>query len=170
MPTIEIVSINSTGLRLKQENYEIAIREETELKSHRGLFYEFLIQQKGTIIHLGNPDFKNEEDGFFFGAELIDWDFRPKNEITAIVNKDETDFELLSSQSFHFQFDKQYKKEIREIMQLALESSQVGKIYILTDIQGGPVNATKQSGFSIESFWEMHNKSGLIYNRIYEIE
>ena len=38
MPTIEIASINSTGLGLNQADFDIAIIEENKLESHRGLF------------------------------------------------------------------------------------------------------------------------------------
>jgi len=42
MPTIEIASINSTGLRLNQADFDVAIIEENKLESHRGLFYDLL--------------------------------------------------------------------------------------------------------------------------------
>ena len=45
MPTIEIASINSTGLNLKSEDFKVAIIEENKLVSHRGLFYDFLKTQ-----------------------------------------------------------------------------------------------------------------------------
>lgn len=53
MPTIEIASINSTGLRLGQADFNVAIIEDVELVNHRGLFYDLLRQKTGTIIHIG---------------------------------------------------------------------------------------------------------------------
>lgn len=75
MPTIEIASFSSTRLGLNQADFDVAIIEENKLESHRGLFYDLLRQQNGIIVHIGNPDFKNnKEDGYFAGA-IIDWDF-----------------------------------------------------------------------------------------------
>ena len=52
MPTIEIASINSTGLGLNQADFDVAIIEENKLESHRGLFYDLLRQQNGVIVIL----------------------------------------------------------------------------------------------------------------------
>ncbi len=62
-------------------HYEITIIEESELESHRGLFYELLRQQNGTIVHVGNPDFKNQKDGGFYAGEIVDWSIDPNEEI-----------------------------------------------------------------------------------------
>jgi hypothetical protein len=66
MPTIEIASLNSTGLGLDQADFDVAIIEENKLESHRGLFYDLLRQQNGVIVHIGNPDFKDDKEGVFF--------------------------------------------------------------------------------------------------------
>lgn len=65
MPTMEIASINSIGLALNQADFDVAISEENKLESHRGLFYDLLRQQKGVIVHIGNPDFKIDKEGVF---------------------------------------------------------------------------------------------------------
>ena len=78
MPTIEIASINATELRLNQADFDIAIIEENKLESHRGLFYELLKKQSGVIVHIGNPDFKDDKEGGYFAGAIIDWDFQPK--------------------------------------------------------------------------------------------
>ena len=77
MPTIEIASFNSTGLGLNQADYDVAIIEENKLESHRGLFYDLLRQQNGVIVHIANPDFKDDKEGVFFAGQIIDWDFEP---------------------------------------------------------------------------------------------
>ncbi len=71
MPTIEIASFNSTGLGLNQADFDVAIIEEKKLESHRGLFYHFLRQQKGVIIHIGNLEFKDDKEGCFFAGLLL---------------------------------------------------------------------------------------------------
>lgn len=65
MPTIEIVSLKSNGLEINQEDFNVAIIEENILESHRGLFYDLLSKQQGTIVHIGNPDYKYDKEGGF---------------------------------------------------------------------------------------------------------
>ena len=86
MPTIEIASINSTGLYLEQTDFDVAIIEENKLESHRGLFYDLLRQQKGVIVHIGNPDFKDEKEGGFFAGAIVDWSVDENEYITIPVN------------------------------------------------------------------------------------
>ena len=50
MPTIEIASINSTGLNLNQGEFDIAIIEQNKLGSHRGMFYELLKKEMKAYI------------------------------------------------------------------------------------------------------------------------
>ena len=85
MPTIEIASINSTGL--DQADFNVAIIEENKLESHRGLFYDLLREQNGAIVHIGNPDFKADKESGFYKInaekviiascdnELVEWKF-----------------------------------------------------------------------------------------------
>jgi hypothetical protein len=72
MPTIEIVSIDS-DVDIDQKDFEVAILVDKKMESHRGLFFDFLIKQNGTMIHVGNPEFKNDKDGGFFAGAIIDW-------------------------------------------------------------------------------------------------
>ena len=169
MPTIEIVAINSTGINLNQADFEIAIIEENNLESHRGLFYDLLKKEKGVVIHIGNPEFKDDKEGGFFAGDIINWDFKPINKIVAVIDPSDIDYDSLISDQFEFKFEKEYKKDIIELMKLALESSPINKIYFLTDYQLGPVEATKESVSNIAEFWTMHDKNGLIFNRLYEI-
>src|ERR1044071_5367908 len=88
MPTIEIASVNSGDLIVDQRDFDIDIRVDNVMESHRGLFHDFLIEQQGTIIHLGNPDCK-DDDGFFFASELIDKSFEPAPIIIPEVDFDD---------------------------------------------------------------------------------
>lgn len=169
MPTIEITSINSTGLNLNQVEFDVAIIEQNKLESHRGMFYDLLRNEQGVIIHIGNPNLKDDKEGGFFAGDLINWDFRPTNEIIAIVEPSDPDYESLISQQFQFQFEEKFREDMIKLMELALESSPINKIYFLTDYQSGPVAATKESGNTITDFWTKHDINGLIFNRLYEI-
>lgn len=79
MPTIEIVSLQTTRLEINQYDFNVAIIEENVLDSHRGLFFDFLSQQIGTIIHIGSPCLKNNKDGGYFAGDIINWGFEDPN-------------------------------------------------------------------------------------------
>ena len=169
MPTIEIASINSVGLNLKQVDFTLAIIEENKIESHRGLFYELLRNENGVIIHLGNPDFKYDKEHGFHAGQIIDWNFVPVNGIVPTVDPNDPEYDSLISQQFEFKFKKRYKMDINKLMNLALAGSKINKIYFLSDYQFGPVESSKECVPSINAFWDIHDYNGLIFNRIYEI-
>ena len=169
MPTIEIASINSTGLRLSQLDFDIAIIEEDKLESHRGLFYDFLKNQQGTIVHIGNPEFRNDKDSGFFAGKIIDW-----NADLGEIENPEFDpaYEMSSkgdNKGFKFQFLNQYKLEIDRILKEGLLSSPINKIYFLTDYQCGLKGRIEKFQFTIQDFWARHNSEGLVFNTLYEL-
>ncbi|WP_316839673.1 hypothetical protein [Pedobacter gandavensis] len=171
MPTIEIVSINSTALRLNQKSFSIAIIEENKLKSHRGLFYDLLQQQNGIIVHIGNPEFKYDKSGGFFAGELIDWgvDY-PGELITIPVNKiGNPIFNNEANQQFRFKFLDQYKPDIDKLLKIALDKSPIKKVCFLTDYQFGPEKETIEIIYTINDFWQQHDNNGLNLNTLYEM-
>ena len=143
MPTIEIVSINSTGLGLNQVDYNIAIIEDNKMVSHRGLFYELLKKQKGTIVHLGSSKFNSNKEGFFFAGQLIDWNFEATDIYIPEVDYDDLISNLGTNQQFRFKFLDIYKTEIDKILKLALEKSPIKKVCFLTDYQFGEYSGLK---------------------------
>jgi hypothetical protein len=149
MPTIEIASVNSSGLDLNQEDFEVAIIEENKLESHRGLFYDFLIKQQGTIIHIGNPDMKNVKDGGYFAGDIIDWDFDSETK---------------------FQFRTEYIKDLNRILQIAFEKSPDHKVYFLTDYQFGREKSNLTEVYNLTDFWKEHDSYGLNLNTLYEMK
>ncbi|AHM59133.1 hypothetical protein D770_04330 [Flammeovirgaceae bacterium 311] len=169
MPTIEIASINSTGLDLRQEDYDVAIIEENRLESHRGLFNKFLSKQDGSIVHLGNADFKEDKEGGFFGGQLIDWDFESGDIIIPHIDPDNPADSWGANQQHRFKFHEQFKPDIDRILNIALESSPVNKVYFLTDYQFGPSKARTEIIYTITDLWDLHDKEGLIFNTLYEL-
>lgn len=149
MPTIEIASINSTGLDLNQDDFEVAIIEEIKLESHRGLFYDFLIKQNGRIIHIGNPDFKADKKGGFFAGQIVDWGF---------------------DSDTNFQFRQENIDDIKRLLQIAMSKSPDQEIYFLTDYQFGPEVAEFKTVEGLKAFWEKHDKDGLTLNTLYRIK
>lgn len=169
MPTIEIASFNSTELGLNQADYDVAIIEENKLESHRGLFYDLLRQQNGVIVHIGNPDFKDDKEGVFFAGQIIDWDF----ELTEIFfpefdENDPTD-NRGANQQFKFKFLGQYKTDIDKLLKIALDNSPIKKVCFLTDYQFGPENGKTEIIYTITDFWTQHDNEGLGLNTLYEM-
>jgi hypothetical protein len=151
MPTIEIISVDSKTLELKQEDFDLAIRMERVLESHRGLFYEFLMKQKGTIVHLGNPDMKNNDGGFFAG-ELLDSSFEAGEIFLPELKEDEGTDSRGANQCFCFKFQDKYKTEVDRILKLAIDNSPIHKIYFLTDFQFGPEKERQEIIYSVPNF------------------
>jgi hypothetical protein len=166
MPTIEIASVESSGLDLNQFDFEVAIIEENKLESHRGLFFDFLIKQNGTIVHIGNPAFKNDKDGGFYAGGIIDWDFGCI-EFIEIPNHDKD--ETGANQQYKFQFLEEFKLDIYELMRKAIDKSPINKIFFLTDYQFGPEKEDYYECQSLEAFWNEHDNKGLCWNTLYEI-
>lgn len=148
MPTIEIISIDSDKLDINQADFNIAIIEESRPISHRGLFYEFLLSFKGVILHLGNPDFKNDKKSGFFGSDLINWDF-------CVLDK--------------FQFADNYKKEIFGLLKFAFDKSPMNQAIILTDKQADNPKSSYKSFDSISDLISRHDNAGLDWNTMYLI-
>ncbi|PVY41826.1 hypothetical protein [Pontibacter virosus] len=164
MPTIEIVSVGASRLSLNQSNFELALIEENKLKSHRGLFYDWLNGQEGVIVHLGNPKFKEDKTGGFFAGELIDWSFEPTTIELPNFGKVETGANQISG----FRFLTNYQIEVALILEKAITASPELKVYFLTDIQFGAGNG-KMEELNLKEFWTMHDTEGLKWNTLYKL-
>ena len=164
MPTIEIVSLNAEKPFIDEDQYDFAIIEETHLVSHRALFSDFLASKNGIMLHLGNPDFRYEKDGPFFGSELINWDFEPTQIQLPNFDLGETG----AGQSARFQFDSKYRKSLENLLSQIIQASPVGTGYFYTDYQFGEAQASfKTTG--IQQFWKEHDEIGLFRNKLYSI-
>lgn len=169
MPTIEVVSIDSTGLGLNQSDFEVAIIEENKLESHRGLFYDCLKKQKGVIVHVGNPDMKGDRQGGFFAGGIIDWSFDPEEIDVHVFDPDDTTDHRGANQQFKFKFLEKYKSDIDKLLKIALDNSPIKKVCFLTDYQFGPENGKIEINYTISDFWTRHDNDGLNLNTLYEM-
>ena len=165
MPTIEIISLGADKIGLNQDDFQVAIIEDTQMESDRGLFYDYLKPQKGTIVHIGNPDFKMDKEGGFFAGKIIYWDFEPTLVQIPNFDKEETG----SNQQFKFQFLVDYQIDVAKILIISLESSPVQEAYFLTDYQFGPEIA-KMKDLKISEFWTLHDSKGLTWNTLYKLK
>jgi len=162
MPTIEVVSVLADELNLDQNDFEIALIKENRLESHRGLFYDWLIKQKGVIVHLGNSGFKEDKEVGFFAGELIDWNFELATIQLPNFDKGETEANQISC----FRFLVNYQIEVALIIKKAINASPEQKAYFLTDIQfGGDEGETIEKNLS--DFWTVHDTEGLRWNTLY---
>lgn len=168
MPTIEIVSIDS-NVDIDQKDLEVAIRVDKKLESHRGLFYDFLIRQSGTMIHVGNPDFKNDEDGVFFAGSIIDWGLESNDLAIPQVNPNDPTVNRGANQSFKYRFAKEYKCDIDKLIRTAIKGSKINRTYFLTDYQFGPKKPSHEVIHKLADFWDRHDNEGLEWNKLYEI-
>ncbi|MBL7914395.1 MAG: hypothetical protein JNL49_05055 [Bacteroidia bacterium] len=168
MPTIEIVSYDSTGLELSQADFDIAIIEENKLESHRGLFYDLLKQENGVIVHIGNPDLKDNKNAGFYAGKIIDWEFEP-NEIFHTGHETSRADDHGSNQQSKFKFLNQYKIDIDNLLKIAIDNSPIKKICFLTDYQFGPKKGKKEILNTITDFWRQHDSGGLGLNTMYEM-
>lgn len=169
MPTIEIASIKSTGLGLNQADFDVAIIEENKLESHRGLFYDLLRKQSGVIVHIGNPDFKDDKEGGFFAGQIINWDFEPGQLNIPGVDLDDPADKWGANQQFRFKFLEQYKNDIDKLIKIALDNSPIKKVCFLTDYQFGPKKENTEIIYTINDFWRQHDNEGLNLNTMYEM-
>lgn len=169
MPTIEIASINSLGLGLNQADFDVAIIEENILESHRGLFYNILLEQKGCIVHLGNPDFKKDKEGMYFADAVVDWRYQPEEKHAQKFEYGKSYEDSLANQHILFKFHEQYVSDIDRLLKIALEKSPVRKVYFLTDYQFGPEKTEIEVIQTISNFWQRHNNQGLRLNTLYEV-
>ncbi|MBY9006341.1 MAG: hypothetical protein KGD63_06255 [Candidatus Lokiarchaeota archaeon] len=158
MPTIEIISVrNENRLNFNQKDYSLAILEDSNLISHRGLFQNFLDRYIGTIIHLGNPDMKFESEFGFFAGMIIDWNFKPEKDI------------IEKNKKYYFKFLPNFKNEINRLLIIAKAKSPINTIFFLTDYQFGPKKKEIKIK-EIDYFWKIHDDVGLRFNTIYIIQ
>ena len=168
MPTIEIVSIDS-DLGVGQKDFDVAIRVDKKLESHRGLFYNFLIKQTGTMIHIGNPDFKNDEDGGFFAGAIIDWGLKSNDLNIPQTDPNDPADNWGANQSFKYRVSKEYKPDIDRLIRTAISESKIKKVYFLTDYQFGPEESSHEIIYTLTDLWDRHDNEGLEWNKLYEI-
>ncbi len=163
MPTIEIASVGATDFKINPDEFTIALEIENKLISHRGLFYDFLLPQKGVIIHLGNPYFKDDREGGFFADALIDWSYSPEYLYIPVGG------ESGAGQEEKFKFQDEYRGELNRLLELAIQQSPNRLVYFLTDYQFGPKEGTHEKFSSIEEFWKKHDLDALVLNTLFEI-
>jgi hypothetical protein len=170
MPIVEIASLNSMGLNLHQQDFSVAILEETSLKSHRRRFSGFLKKHTGTIVHVGNPVIIEDKNNLFFAGEIIDWEFEPVEILyLPMASGVNAVFKGGANQLVRFKFLNQFKYDIDLLLRTAIEKSPVKKCCFFTDYYFGPERATIEKIRTVTSLWKKHDLEGLVFNTMYEL-
>ena len=150
MPTIEIVCVAQTE-PLDLPDMPFALLAENKLVSHRGLFQSDFDKLQGCIYHLGNPDLRGNEDGFFWAYELVN------NSIG-----DETDEACLK-------FDDEFVPHVKAMLGRLLAASPVSKVTFSSDWQFGTKDVRRFAAMSEQQFWQLHDACKLRFNALYEL-
>lgn len=150
MPTIEIGSIGTTAIGVEQVEYSFAAIEDARLKSHRGLFNEFLSGYSGTMVHLGNPEFTADQTKeYFFASSLVDFLEDPRAD---------------------YQFCAKYMNEVFNILSKALDASPTHEGFLLSDIQSEHAIKRFLRFNSVDELRDRHDNEGLIWNTCYLVD
>lgn len=147
MPSIEVVSI---GQQQPSDlcSLSFAVRSETELESHRGLFQEDFNSLTGVIYHLGNPEFKIEEDNGFFAYQLLSEE---------------------SQNNDFFEIDRKFRADFEYLINTLMIASPVARVFFTSDWQFGPEKITKGGELTLVDFWNWHDRHQLQLNGSYTI-
>jgi hypothetical protein len=147
MPSIEVVSI---GQQQPSDfsHLSFAVRSETELESHRGLFQEDFNRLTGVIYHLGNPEFKIEDKNGFFAYVLLSEESQDNN---------------------FFEIDREFRVDFEYFINNLLIASPVAQVFFTSDWQFEPEKITKGGEVSLMDFWDLHDRHQLQLNASYTI-
>lgn len=146
MPTIELISLNAETIPQLPSYSSFAYIVESDLVSHRGLFQQIFDRSKGYIVHIGNKEFENNKDSFWYAGEIMNW------EEDAVV------------------FLKETFRDLKDLIQRMIDSSPNNEILFSTDYQFGPEKPMDFGAVSIEEFYEFHRLKKLRWNSIYKIQ
>ncbi len=166
MPTIEIAIFEADVFEINQDDFEMAIIMDPILESHRALFIDEIEHHVGTILHLGNPEFKGD-DGWIWGNKLISTE--EKEVVIPVVDPNDPTDNWGANQQYGFQWENAFRQEIDRLLRMGIQHSRINKIGFLTDYQFGPEKGSKRIVYTIEEFWEIHDQEKLVLNTFYEM-
>jgi hypothetical protein len=168
MTCIAIASVNSPGLHLCQDHFNVAITEIFSLGKLSLSFKE--VRDEGVLVVVGNPEFRHRKSNMFFASDIFDSDFEPVEVIYYPHFEDEqSDLDNCGNQQFRFRFLDKYLTDIEKLLKAAVDSSPVSKGYFWSDNPFGPVVRSIVKVSTINALLARHSKEGLVYNTLYSI-
>jgi hypothetical protein len=145
VPSIEILVEGTTQLEELPGNFSFAISYDFPPMTHRNpsFWQDNFKKVGGTLVHIGNPDMKIEEDKAFFAYNLIDEDDHCKT----------------------FRIQKAFQKDLENLLRTLLDVSETNTIHFTIDWQLGPTKPYKyKRHFQLDKFLNKINKTGLRLN------
>jgi hypothetical protein len=163
MPTIEIISNNrDKPIDVRNKDLPFYIRQNNRPVSHRGVFERKLRHMEGVILHLGNKELGRT--GFFFGSDLINWDFSDNKEMLSSADRKRASGYL---KLFRFRDDMFFA--IIQVITKAKRLSPINRCVFLTDIQGGTQRGIVFGEIPLASFIQKQTEGYYLWNTWYEI-
>ncbi|MCM8813410.1 MAG: hypothetical protein NC924_05665 [Candidatus Omnitrophica bacterium] len=145
MPSIEILVEQPIKKISDRNDYSFAVVCTNPPSSHRdpSLWQTKFEEIGGDLYHLGNPEFKNKKNGWFFAYDLIEEDTLCKR----------------------FKFKSKYRKQVLIFLKNLLECSKSRKIYITTDWQVSPNKPyTYKNCYTVQDYVKKHARYGIRFN------
>ncbi|MEO1438589.1 MAG: hypothetical protein AAFV80_23820, partial [Bacteroidota bacterium] len=123
MPTIELLSVQAESWPIHVDDYDMAIKTDGKLESHRALFYDWCLEQEGILLHMGNP--QDQHKWGLSGGRLINHAFRPESIQLPIIEMGQPIIDKGANQSYQFQFLPKYLEELVRLWKAALHHSPI---------------------------------------------
>ncbi len=145
MPSIEILVEKPCQLpNISEENYRFAVKTSSPPFSHRNpaLWQQQFTNLSGMLVHVGEPRFKEQEDGWFFAYDIIN------------TENCET-----------FRFKAEYVDDVVQLLESLLACSEDHRIHFTTDWQLAPKpKVTTEREMTMQQFLRKHDKEGIHFN------
>lgn len=153
MPSIELVCIDQTE-PLEFSGLPFALVADRELESHRTrpLFRRELLQLRGCMYHVGNPQCARPGyRGAFFAYDVLSSESRSRR------------------RHRFFEIAPEFREGFCHLVRTLLDASPVHSVFFYTDWQFGPTRRTRGGVISESAFWRQHDAHQLKLNACYTI-
>jgi hypothetical protein len=153
MPSIEIVCIRQSK-PIDCSNYPFAVDASPELVSHRApapRFQSDFDGVAGMIYHLGNPDLKVRERGFYVAYELLSESSRSAEPPSAL------------------EFDPECVSAVFDLIAVLIRESPQSEVLFTSDWQFGPDHTLRLGRVSLAELRELHDSRALLLNALYTV-
>lgn len=154
MPTIELASIGCTQPPDLPSYSSFSCLLENKLLSHRSLFQTVFDGLSGIMVHLANKQRETTKSGFWFAADLIDWN--------------ESGHDPQHEESTTLIFLPDALLDIRDLMQRLLAASPQRLITFSTDYQFGGISH-ENGAISLSQFFNLHATRKLHFNHLWHV-
>lgn len=170
MPTVEIVSVKNDKLHSFDSSKYFGVCFENNIESHHCLFDDFLKDKDGSIAHIGNKEFEENNFELCWASDIVDWD---DNEIIIPMidpNSNEHEQNWGQNQEFHYTLKEECLDDLIKLFKFMLSESPLNEIYFFTRYQFGPEKGEVIPIMDFDYFRDRHLKRYLRWNTLYVIK